>query len=162
VHRKDVKVAIVAIQENKLNEENRTLNFKMRPEQKVAVDLTASYFRNNPRTAESKTPHFLWNAKMRFGKTFTAYQLAKEMNWKKVLVLTFKPAVESAWGRIFKVILIFRAGSSFLQADYHMKQQIRRNHLSASAHFRIIWGAIVKQVGSKPRTSGCMLHIGIA
>jgi len=35
---------------------------------------------------------------MRFGKTFTAYQLAKEMNWKKVLVLTFKPAVESAWG----------------------------------------------------------------
>jgi len=65
---KDVKVAIVAIQENKLNEENRTLNFKMRPEQKVAVDLTASYFRNNPRTAESKTPHFLWNAKMRFGK----------------------------------------------------------------------------------------------
>jgi len=55
---KDVKVAIVAIQENKLNEENRTLNFKMRPEQKVAVDLTASYFRNNPRTAESKTPPF--------------------------------------------------------------------------------------------------------
>ena len=34
---------------------------------------------------------------MRFGKTFTAYQLAKQMGWKKILVLTFKPAVESAW-----------------------------------------------------------------
>jgi hypothetical protein len=34
---------------------------------------------------------------MRFGKTFTTYQLAKTMKWKKVLVLTFKPAVEDAW-----------------------------------------------------------------
>ncbi len=34
---------------------------------------------------------------MRFGKTFASYQLAKSMNWKKVLVLTFKPAVQSAW-----------------------------------------------------------------
>jgi len=34
---------------------------------------------------------------MRFGKTFAAYQLARKMNWRKVLVLTFKPAVESAW-----------------------------------------------------------------
>ncbi len=44
-----------------------------------------------------KTPHFLWNAKMRFGKTFAAYQLAKRMGWEKVLVLTFKPAVQNAW-----------------------------------------------------------------
>ena len=29
---------------------------------------------------------------MRFGKTFAAYQLAKKMKWKKVLVLTLKPA----------------------------------------------------------------------
>jgi hypothetical protein len=34
---------------------------------------------------------------MRFGKTFAAYQLAKKMGFKRVLVLTFKPAVESAW-----------------------------------------------------------------
>ena len=34
---------------------------------------------------------------MRFGKTFTTYQLAKEMGWSKVLVLTFKPAVQNAW-----------------------------------------------------------------
>jgi dethiobiotin synthetase len=34
---------------------------------------------------------------MRFGKTFVAYQLAKKENWKKILVLTFKPAVQHAW-----------------------------------------------------------------
>ena len=34
---------------------------------------------------------------MRFGKTFAAYQLAKRMGFKRVLVLTFKPAVVSAW-----------------------------------------------------------------
>ena len=34
---------------------------------------------------------------MRFGKTFAAYELCKAMGFKKILVLTFKPAVESAW-----------------------------------------------------------------
>lgn len=68
----------------------------MRPEQQAAVEKTAAYFREFQRE-EGITPHFLWNAKMRFGKTFAAYQLAKEMGWKRVLVLTFKPAVLSAW-----------------------------------------------------------------
>lgn len=34
---------------------------------------------------------------MRFGKTFASYQLAKRMGFTKVLILTFKPAVQSAW-----------------------------------------------------------------
>jgi dethiobiotin synthetase len=34
---------------------------------------------------------------MRFGKTFTTYQLAKKLGAKRVLVVTFKPAVEDAW-----------------------------------------------------------------
>ena len=34
---------------------------------------------------------------MRFGKTFAAYQLAKKMGWTKILILTFKPAVQNAW-----------------------------------------------------------------
>lgn len=93
----DVRAAILAIQRGELNEEQRTLNFEMRPEQRRAVERTAAYFRQfNPKTT-GKPSHFLWNAKMRFGKTFAAYQLAKEMGWKKVLVLTFKPAVQNAW-----------------------------------------------------------------
>jgi hypothetical protein len=68
----------------------------MRPEQQDAVEKAAAYFRDYGKETD-KTPHFLWNAKMRFGKTFAAYQLALQMGWKRLLVLTFKPAVKNAW-----------------------------------------------------------------
>jgi hypothetical protein len=94
-----VKAAIIAVRTGQLNEENRSLDFAMRPEQEAAVEKTAAYFASwrNERGNHNKPPHFLWNAKMRFGKTFAAYQLAMKMGWRKVLVLTFKPAVAAAW-----------------------------------------------------------------
>jgi len=94
---KDVQAAIIAIKKGELNEENRTLDFKMRPEQEQAVDKVIHYFDSYKKENPNTTPHFLWNAKMRFGKTFASYQLAKKQGWSKVLVLTFKPAVQSAW-----------------------------------------------------------------
>ena len=78
-------------------EGNRTWNFAMRDEQKQAVDMTKTYFEQAKRDDPSRPPKFLWNAKMRFGKTFATYELCKAMSFKKILVLTFKPAVESAW-----------------------------------------------------------------
>ncbi len=71
------------------------VSFPIRPEQRAAVDQTAAYFETH--VSNERSPHFLWNAKMRFGKTFTAYALAKRMGWTRILVLTYKPAVESAW-----------------------------------------------------------------
>src|SRR5690606_25374203 len=93
----ELRAAIHQMKTGERNEESRTLNFGMRPEQEAAVSKTMSYFQSYKSENAQKTPHFLWNAKMRFGKTFTSYQLAKKMKWKKVLVLTFKPAVEDAW-----------------------------------------------------------------
>ena len=75
----------------------RHQTFGLRPEQQAAIDTTADYFTRFSRPTAGKPPHFLWNAKMRFGKTFAAYQLAKRMGWKRILVLTFKPAVQDAW-----------------------------------------------------------------
>lgn len=94
-----VKSAINAVRSGQLLEFERAQNFQMRPEQAEAVKQTMAYFRSWQRDQrnQDRPPHFLWNAKMRFGKTFAAYQLAKKMKWKKVLVLTFKPAVQSAW-----------------------------------------------------------------
>ena len=92
-----VRAAVLAIRERTANVEDRTLSFGLRPEQREAVEMTADYFRNAKTDQPGHTPHFLWNAKMRFGKTFAAYQLAKTMGWKKVLVLTFKPVVVHAW-----------------------------------------------------------------
>ena len=94
---KDIKAALIAIKSGTKNEDNRTLDFAMRPEQEEAVIKTSQYFDSFKKENKNKTPHFLWNAKMRFGKTFATYQLAKKKGWKKILVLTFKPAVHGAW-----------------------------------------------------------------
>ena len=93
----DVSAAIIALKSGEINEENRSLDFSMRPEQKAAVVKTSQYFKQYKKGGLDSAPQFLWNAKMRFGKTFTTYQLAKEMGWSKLLVLTFKPAVQNAW-----------------------------------------------------------------
>jgi len=71
--------------------------FAMRAEQRAAVEKTHAYFHSIWKEDMHAVPRFLWNAKMRFGKTFAAYQLAKKLGAKRVLVVTFKPAVEDAW-----------------------------------------------------------------
>jgi len=121
---KDVKAAIIALKTGEVNEETRSLDFKMRPEQKTAVDKTADYFASFRKENHGKPPHFLWNAKMRFGKTFAAYQLAKKMGWRKVLVMTFKPAVQNAWEEDLKCHVDFKGwqfispgGLSYEDAD---------------------------------------------
>lgn len=77
-------------------ERARVNDFQMRPEQSLAVDRTSSYY-TEMEYQGVQSPKFLWNCKMRFGKTFATYELAKLMNFSRVLVLTFKPAVEDAW-----------------------------------------------------------------
>lgn len=71
--------------------------FSMRDEQREAVNDTYAYFQSRWREDKNAAPRFLWNAKMRFGKTFATYQLAKKLGAKRVLVVTFKPAVADAW-----------------------------------------------------------------
>lgn len=105
---KEIKTAVIALRSGQMNEENRSLDFKMRPEQEAAVEKTAAYFKSSRKERPKKPPHFLWNAKMRFGKTFAAYQLAKKMGWSKVLVLTFKPAVQTAWEEDLKGHIDFK------------------------------------------------------
>lgn len=92
-----VRAAIIAIRDETDNIEERTETFPMRPEQYRAVEKTSEYFDRMNQEEPGRIPKFLWNAKMRFGKTFAAYQLAKKRGMKRVLVLTFKPAVEDAW-----------------------------------------------------------------
>ena len=111
-----VQAAILAVRAGESSDENRTLDFKLRPEQKEAVEKTAEYFESVRNEKSGNPPHFLWNAKMRFGKTFAAYQLAKKMNWSRVLVLTFKPGVRSAWEDDLKQHVDFK-GWQFISKD---------------------------------------------
>ncbi|MDD6031208.1 MAG: GIY-YIG nuclease family protein [Kiritimatiellae bacterium] len=93
-----LRAAYLAVRDRVDNAERRTQDFAMRPEQAKAVEKTVRYYARAAQEARvHRTPKFLWNAKMRFGKTFATYQLAKRLGAKRVLVLTFKPAVQSAW-----------------------------------------------------------------
>ena len=128
----EVERAIEAVKNNETTMLQRTQDFKMRPEQKEAVTKTADYFESfaADKSNEGLTAHFLWNAKMRFGKTFTAYQLALRMRWKHVLVLTFKPAVKTAWKEDLLTHKDFK-GWTFVE-----KQENREfNHVDLSQRF---------------------------
>ncbi len=100
---KDVRGAIMAVRTGDASLKTRSADFAPRPEQELAVEKTFAYFKKikaekaNGTLPKSFVPKFLWNCKMRFGKTFASYLLARKMGAKRVLVLTFKPAVQSAW-----------------------------------------------------------------
>ena len=93
----DVLVAIRELQTGEARTGLHTADFKLRTEQSAAVKKTADYFNSIWSENKKSAPRFLWNAKMRFGKTFASYHLAKKLEAKKILVVTFKPAVEDAW-----------------------------------------------------------------
>lgn len=93
----DVLVAIKELQTGEARTGLHTVDFKLRTEQSAAVKKTSDYFNSIWSEDKKSVPRFLWNAKMRFGKTFASYHLAKKLEAKKILVVTFKPAVEDAW-----------------------------------------------------------------
>lgn len=143
----DLRRALWKIRTGERTEENRIYSFGMRPEQETAVEKTIAYFKSFKQENPDKTPHFLWNAKMRFGKTFACYQLAKRMGWKKILVLTFKPAVQSAWEEDLKT-----------HVDFEGWQFISRNGLTieeADPHKPIVcFGSFQDYLGKNPSTGG--------
>lgn len=97
-----VKKAILAVKQcraslntNEITQDKSPIIF--RPEQLKAINETKICFKTSNQ--------MLWNAKMRFGKTLTALQVAKEMNFKKIIILTHRPVVSDGWyddfGKIF-------------------------------------------------------------
>ena len=94
---RDVKAALLALRSGEQISGTRDQEFPMRAEQRAAVDKTHAYFHSIWQEDMNEVPRFLWNAKMRFGKTFASYKLAQKLGAKRVLVVTFKPAVEDAW-----------------------------------------------------------------
>lgn len=119
-----LKSAYNAVKNRTYYEDNRYNNFCMRVEQQRAVNMTKEFYLKEKKIRPDHAPKYLWNAKMRFGKTFTAYELAKDMGFKKVLVLTFKPAVQNAWEEDLKSHVDFvgwqficRDGLTYEQAD---------------------------------------------
>jgi len=94
---RDLKTVLTELRSGQQFTGTHSERFPMRREQAEAVKVTHAYFHSRWEEDMHAVPRFLWNAKMRFGKTFTTYQLARKLGAKRVLVVTFKPAVEDAW-----------------------------------------------------------------
>lgn len=73
---------------------------EFRPEQRTAIDMTVRRFRHGN--------DMLWNAKMRFGKTLSALQVAREMGVRRTLILTHRPTVNTGWFDDFRKIFYDR------------------------------------------------------
>lgn len=65
--------------------------YVLRKEQQDAVNKAKEYFTSH------ENGEFLWNAKPRFGKTLASYDLAKQLNAQKVLIVTNRPAIANSW-----------------------------------------------------------------
>ena len=84
---------------------------ELRPEQRDAIDFAKEKFckksGRKPDYEYSVLPEyrqFLWNAKMRFGKTICALQLAREMDVKRTLIITHRPVVGDSWFKAFRQV----------------------------------------------------------
>jgi len=121
---KDVKTVLAELRTGQQFTGTHHETFEMRREQVEAVNKTHAYFHSIWQEDMHAVPRFLWNAKMRFGKTFTTYQLARKLRAKRVLVVTFKPAVEDAWQTDLETHVDFEGGSTFPATPTAIRQRL--------------------------------------
>lgn len=72
-------------------------SYTLRAEQQRAVEQTGSFARAHWDEDGAHGGEFLWNAKPRFGKTLTAYDLCRSIGAQKVLIVTNRPAIANSW-----------------------------------------------------------------
>ncbi len=76
---------------------------KFRPEQEKAISDTVDYFQKKFKDI-SKGKHYLWNAKMRFGKTLSGLEVARRCGFRSTLIITHRPVVDKGWHEDFEKI----------------------------------------------------------
>ncbi|NNH36068.1 DEAD/DEAH box helicase family protein [Acinetobacter sp. NIPH 2377] len=91
------------------------LEYQLRDEQKAAIEQTLQYFKDNPQG------EFLWNAKPRFGKTLTTYELSRQINAKKVLIVTNRPAIANSWFDDFEKFIAWQTDYAFVSTSDSLK-----------------------------------------
>ena len=72
-------------------------SYTLRDEQRRAVEQTGAFARAHWDEGGAHGGEFLWNAKPRFGKTLTAYDLCRSIGAQKVLIVTNRPAIANSW-----------------------------------------------------------------
>lgn len=91
-------------------------SYKLRDEQQRAVDMTLAYLKRTG--GEGK---FLWNAKPRFGKTLTAYDLIRRMKARNVLIVTNRPSIANSWFDDYEKYLAGQSGYRFVSDNESLR-----------------------------------------
>lgn len=84
----------IALDYEQVQRPDGQVDYVLRAEQRAAVDATLAYLQTDPDSVQAE---FLWNAKPRFGKTLTTYDLARKMGAQNVLIVTNRPAIANSW-----------------------------------------------------------------
>ena len=90
--------------------------YTLRKEQQEAVAQTLAYYQ-----AGTYPREFLWNAKPRFGKTLTAYDLARQMKATRVLIVTNRPSIANSWLDDFQKFIGWQTGWKFISESDSLK-----------------------------------------
>lgn len=97
---------------------NDGIPYELRKEQQHAVDQTVSYFLKHGEGSE-----FLWNAKPRFGKTLTTYDLIRQMNMQNILVVTNRPSIANSWFDDFDKFIAWQTNFKFVSETDALKNR---------------------------------------
>lgn len=90
------------------------LDYELRQEQADAVKMTKEYFENGG-------TEFLWNAKPRFGKTLSSYDLVCQMGFTNVLIVTNRPSIANSWAEDFYKFIGWRKKLAFVSETDALK-----------------------------------------
>ena len=74
-----------------IESDDKPAPYRLRNEQAEAVAMTMEYFNSHDKG------EFLWNAKPRFGKTLSSYDLCMKMGFENILIVTNRPAIADSW-----------------------------------------------------------------
>lgn len=102
---------------NDFSQVNEGIDYRLRAEQEDAVNKTLDYAKTH------ENGEFLWNAKPRFGKTLTAYDLARKMNAVNVLVVTNRPAIANSWFDDFEEFIAWQTDYKFVSTSDSLKDR---------------------------------------
>ena len=95
------------------------LPYQLRQEQNQAVQQTKDYFSLHSK----EEPEFLWNAKPRFGKTLSTYELCKTLDVRKILIVTNRPAIATSWYADYVKFLGTESGYYFVSQVDTLKER---------------------------------------
>jgi superfamily II DNA or RNA helicase len=101
----------------KRSQVSNEFEYQLRSEQEAAVKKTISYVNNHP------GGEFLWNAKPRFGKTLTTYDLARQMKAQNVLIVTNRPAIANSWFDDFETFIAWQTNYRFVSTTDSLKER---------------------------------------